>query len=154
MAIKKQKLGAGTLFIGETGSGQEFGPQVTTCSVEPSYSDGDKIYVLSGDTDEEEAEWEGTLTGEFYQDYAMESLVAWTWENDGKVVPFTFVPRKDSGIQVSGNVKIRPVTIGGDVNTENTSEFEWNLPEKPTLEEYVEGTEPASMMLSAPSVED
>lgn len=139
MAIKKHKLGAGTLFIGETGSGQEFGAQVTTVAVEPSYSDGDKVYVLSGDTDEEEAEWEGTLTGEFFQDYAFDSLVAWTWTHDGETLPFTFVPRADAGIEVAGTVKVRPVTIGGDVNTENTSEFEWNLPEKPTISEYLAG---------------
>lgn len=141
MAIKKQKLGPGTLFIGETGSGQEFGAQVTTVAVEPSYSDGDRQVVLSGDVDQEEAEWEGTLTGEFFQDYGMESLLRWTWDNDGQTLPFKFVPHSASGLEVSGNVKVRPVTIGGEVDTENTSEFEWTLPEKPTLGEAVAGAQ-------------
>lgn len=152
MAIKKQKLGAGSLFIGETGSGQEFGAQVTECAVEPSYSDGDKVYVLSGDTDEEEAEWEGTLTGAFFQDYDMESLLAWTWENDGAVLPFVFVPRSDSGLEVSGNVKVRPVTIGGEVNTENTSEFEWNLPKKPTIQAVSDAA--GASTFAAPAIAD
>lgn len=150
MAIKKQKLGAGTLFIGETGSGQEFSKQLTNAAVEPSYSDGDKVYVLSGDVDEEEAEWEGTLTGEFFQDYDMESLVAWTWENDGETLPFTFVPRKDAGLEVSGVVKVRPVTIGGEVNTENTSEFEWNLPMKPTIQAISDPEAAAASTYAAP----
>lgn len=154
MAIKKQKLSAGTLFIGETGSGEEFSAQITTAAVEPSYSDGDKVYVLSGDTDEEEAEWEGTLTGEFYQDYDMESLMAWTWEHDGEVLPFTFVPDTDSGLEVSGEVKVRPVTIGGEVNSENTSEFEWNLPKKPTLQQASGGAGSQSMSFPAPALTD
>lgn len=140
MAIKKHKLGPGTLFIGETGSGQEFGAQVTTVAVEPSYSDGDRQIVLSGDVDQEEAEWEGTLTGEFFQDYDMESLIAWTWENDGLTLPFTFVPRAGTAaMEVAGEVLVRPVTIGGEVDTENTSEFEWTLPTKPELRPVTTG---------------
>lgn len=149
MAIKKQKLGPGTLFIGETGSGQEFGAQVTTVAVEPSYSDGDRQVVLSGDVDQEEAEWEGTLEGEFFQDYGMESLLRWTWEHDGETLPFKFVPHSASGLEVSGTVKVRPVTIGGEVDTENTSEFEWTLPEKPTLGEAVEDAQAAGTSASS-----
>lgn len=157
MTIKKQKLGPGTLFIGETGSGEEFGAQITSAAVEPSYSDGDTVYVLSGDVDEEEADWEGTLTGEFFQDYDMDSLLAWTWENDGKTLPFTFVPRSDSGLEVTGDVKVRPVNIGGEVNTENTSEFEWKLPKKPKLQPVGEaGTSSASTYVAptAPAIAD
>ena len=133
MAIKKQKLGPGTLVIGETGSGQEMAKQSTAVAIEPSYSDGDRQVVLSGDTDQEDAAWEGNLTATFFQDYDAEGLLAWTWENDGEVLPFTFTPNSDAGFEVAGEVKVRPATIGGDVDTENTSEIEWALPKKPTI---------------------
>lgn len=135
MAIKKQKLGPGTLTIGETGSGQEMAKQATAVAIEPSYSDGDRQVVLSGDTDQEDSAWEGTLTATFFQDYAADGLLAWTWENDGKVLPFTFVPSTTAGFEVSGEVKVRPATIGGDVDAENTSEIEWSLPDKPAIGE-------------------
>lgn len=135
MAIKKQKLGPGTLTIGETGSGQEMAKQATAVAIEPSYSDGDRQVVLSGDTDQEDSAWEGTLTATFFQDYAADGLLAWTWENDGKVLPFTFVPSTTAGFEVSGEVKVRPATIGGDVDAENTSEIEWSLPDKPVIGE-------------------
>lgn len=135
MAIKKQKLGPGTLTIGETGSGQEMAKQATAVAIEPSYSDGDRQVVLSGDTDQEDSAWEGTLTATFFQDYAVDGLLAWTWENDGKVLPFTFVPSTTAGFEVSGEVKVRPATIGGDVDAENTSEIEWSLPDKPIIGE-------------------
>ena len=135
MAIKKQKLGPGTLTIGETGSGQEMAKQTTAVAIEPSYSDGDRQIVLSGDVDQEAAEWEGTLTATFFQDYEAEGLLAWTWQNDGKTLPFTFVPNSAAGFEVSGEVVIRPATIGGDVDTENTSEVEWSLPKRPAIGE-------------------
>lgn len=135
MAIKKQKLGPGTLTIGETGSGQEMAKQATAVAIEPSYSDGDRQVVLSGDTDQEDSAWEGTLTATFFQDYDADGLLKWTWDNDGKVLPFTFVPNSAAGFEVSGEVKVRPATIGGDVDTENTSEVEWSLPDKPVIGE-------------------
>lgn len=135
MAIKKQKLGPGTLTIGETGSGQEMAKQSTAVAIEPSYSDGDRQIVLSGDVDQEAAEWEGTLTATFFQDYEAAGLLAWTWEHDGETLPFTFQPNSAAGFEVSGEVVIRPATIGGDVDTENTSEVEWSLPKKPTIGE-------------------
>ena len=133
MAIKKQKLGPGTLVIGETGSGMEMAKQATAVAIEPSYSDGDRQIVLSGDVDQEAAEWEGTLTSTFFQDYDGEGLLAWTWQHDGETMPFTFVPNTAAGFEVSGEVVIRPATIGGDVDAENTSEVEWSLPKKPTI---------------------
>lgn len=135
MAIKKQKLGPGTLTIGATGSGQEMAKQATAVAIEPSYSDGDRQIVLSGDVDQEAAEWEGTLTSTFFQDYDAAGLLAWTWEHDGETLPFTFVPNSAAGFEVSGEVLVRPATIGGDVDTENTSEVEWSLPKKPVIGE-------------------
>lgn len=133
MAIKRTKLGPGTLYLGETASGKEFSTGVTKCTVEPSYSEGDTIAVLSGDRDTEAGEWEGKLTGEFYQEYTNDSLLKWTWDNDGKLTTFKFVPHKTSGLTVTGKVTVRPVNIGGDVDVENTTEFEWTMPTKPTI---------------------
>lgn len=136
MAIKKQKLREGILQVGETGSGKEFAAQVTSGSIEPSYSEGDVIEVLSGLKDTEDAEWEGTLNIEFYQDYDLDGLVAWTWEHDGELLPFRFVPAKAGELEFSGEVKIRPVAVGGEVGTENTTEAEWTLPSKPEIGAY------------------
>ncbi|MCU4295814.1 hypothetical protein D3I60_01740 [Brevibacterium permense] len=140
MAIKKQKLGPGTLVFGDTGTSKEFGVGVTKCAIEPEYDEGDTVVVLSGDRDTEEAEFSGNITGEFYQEYSMDSLMAWTWEHNGETMPFVFTPLKDGGISVNGECKVRPVTIGGDVDSDNTSEFEWSLTALPKLAEYAPGS--------------
>ena len=127
MAVKKTKLGPGILTIGSAGSGKEFGGQVIKVSVEPDYSEGDVINVLSGDSDTTEGEFSGKLTAEFYQDYEKDSLIEFCWSNDGKAMPFEFMPSDSGVLTVKGEVRVRPVNIGGDVNKDNTTEIDWEL---------------------------
>lgn len=126
MAIKSHKLGPGFLTFGATGDEQEFGSQTTATLLEPSVDEEDNIPVLSGeelDGDETESY---VLSGTFLQDYTgMTSLLVWCKENAGTVLPFKFVPNSEGGLQITGNVKIRAVSIGGDVKTRNTSDFEF-----------------------------
>lgn len=141
MAIKSTKLGPGRLTFGETGTPTEFGSQITNARIEPSYDSEDPIPVLSGEelAGDETATY--VLAGTFLQDYTgMSSLIVWCKENEGAVLPFTFVPSTDGGLQATGTVKIRAVTAGGDVKTRNTSDFEF-----PGVGDYaytVYGTEP------------
>ena len=88
MPPKVHKLGPGLLTLGETASEQEFGSQCTRVAVEPSWGDEDPISVLSGDEYSEPGEFEGTLTGEFLQEFSMASLIAWCKANSGTVLPF------------------------------------------------------------------
>lgn len=133
MPPKVHKLGPGLLTLGETASEQEFGSQCTRVAVEPSWGDEDPIPVLSGEEYSEPGEFEGTLTGEFLQEYGLASLIAWTWENTGKWVPFRFKPRNDAEMLLTGEVRVLAVTVGGDVKSTNTSEFEWQVRELPEM---------------------
>lgn len=126
MAVKAHKLGPGLLTFGETGSPQEFGSQITNARIEPSVDEEDNIPVLSGEeVDGEETEsW--ILAGSFLQDYSgIESTLVWCKTNSGTVLPFTFVPNAEEGLQIKGTVKVRAVQIGGDVKTKNTTDFEF-----------------------------
>lgn len=133
MAVKAHKLGPGTLTLGETASEQEFGTQVTRAEVSPSWADEDPIPVLSGDEYSEPGEFEGTLNGEFLQEYGMASLIAWTWEHTGEWMPFRFKPRNDAEMLLTGEVRVTAVTVGGDVKSTNTSEFEWPIRALPAM---------------------
>ncbi len=133
MTPTAHKLGPGILKFGETGSEQEFSSQVTKCELNPSYSDAETTPVLSGDSYTDEGDWEGTLSGEFLQEYGAESLIAWCWQNRNKIVPFEFKPRSDQSIGFKGKVQVLPVTVGGDVRTANTTEFEWKITSEPEM---------------------
>lgn len=126
MGIKSNKLGPGRLKIGETGTPQEFGTQCTATAIEPEVDEGDEITVLSGDTLEGDDEYTYNLTGTALQDYSgMTSWIVWCKQNQGSVLPFEFVPNDEAGLKVTGNVKIRPVKLGGTVKERNESDFEF-----------------------------
>ncbi|MGJ9424730.1 hypothetical protein ACHABX_02665 [Nesterenkonia halotolerans] len=126
MPIKSNKLGPGSLTFGETGDIAEFGTQVTAMTLEPSTEAEDNIPVLSGDELEGDETVSYNLTGSLLQDYSsMESLLVWCKTHQGEVFPFEFVPSTEGNIKVVGQVKIRATSIGGDVKTRNTSDFEF-----------------------------
>ena len=133
--ITAHKLGPGTLKFGDTGSEQEFASHVTTCTISPSFNEEDPIPTLSGDQFVDgEASFEGTISGEFLQEYTVAGLVKWTWDNNGQTVPFVFTPRTDAELSWKGECVIRPVNVGGEVKTANTAEFEFRVLELPTIE--------------------
>lgn len=132
--ITAHKLGPGTLKFGDTGSEQEFASHVTTCTISPSFNEEDPIPTLSGDQFVDgDATFEGTISGEFLQEYTVEGLVKWTWDNNGQTVPFVFTPRTDAELSWKGECVIRPVNVGGEVKVANTAEFEFRVLELPTI---------------------
>ena len=133
--ITAHKLGPGTLKFGDTGSAQEFASHVTTCTISPSFNEEDPIPTLSGDQFVDgDATFEGTISGEFLQEYTVAGLVKWTWDHNGETVPFVFTPRTDAELSWKGQCVIRPVNVGGEVKTANTAEFEFRVLELPTIE--------------------
>ena len=116
------KLGPGLLTFGETGTPSEWGAQVTAAALEPEVEEGDALLFLDGSEDSEDTET-FNLTGTVAQSYDAQSLLLWAHENKGQTLPFTFKPREDQALTVTGQVKIRALKIGGDVKSKNTSDF-------------------------------
>lgn len=130
--IKATKLGPGTLTLGESGDARDLHLLVSNALLEPDISDSDPLVVLSGD-ELDDSEVNYRLKGEMYQDIedGMTSNLVWFWEHDGDVVPFTFRPRNDHDLAWDGELTVRPVAIGGDVKTRNTSSFDFRCNGKP-----------------------
>lgn len=148
MTVTAHKLGPGILKFGETASEQEFSSHTTKTELEPKWKDEDPVPTLSGEEYQDEGSFEGTLSGEFLQEYGMQGLVAWTWKNTGKVVPFTFRPRGDQALTFTGECMIRAVKVGGDVKKANTAEFEFKLTKMP---EFKDGSTGTSSTTTSPS---
>ncbi|NQX26833.1 hypothetical protein HQQ81_05640 [Microbacteriaceae bacterium VKM Ac-2854] len=133
MPVKSNILGPGSLKLGETASPIEFAAQLTKAALTPSVDSEDDIPVLSGDilAGDDTTTWE--LSGTVMQDYDLESLEDWCFENRSTVVPFQFEPDSTAGRRAwSGSVKVRPLTVGGDVKKRNTSDFTFPLVGEPT----------------------
>lgn len=136
MAIKSFKMGPGVLTFG-VGGAQVASAQVTKCAVEcdESVKSTDAIPVLSGEElpqqDTVSLAWK--LSGTVIQDIAAADLVSYTWANATDEVPFTFMPNTVEDREVTGTVRIVPLTLGGDVDARNTSDFTWAIIGTPVL---------------------
>lgn len=123
MPVKSDKLGPGVLTFGETASPSEWSSQITKCTVEPKTDSEDPIPTLSGEEIDGDDTDTAELTGTILQSYDLESLLIWSHEHHGETIGFRFQPNKETDLTVTGRVKIRRLSIGGDVKTRNTSDF-------------------------------
>lgn len=129
-----KKLGPGELTIGETGSPLDVSVLVTACAVKWSTDTEDSLTVLSGDVIEGDDTFTAQLAVTFLQDdLKATGLVRYSWQHKGEAVPFRFIPRSSSTVEVAGVVKLRPLDLGGDPGTKATSEVEWPCVGEPTI---------------------
>lgn len=129
MAIKSQKLTKGLLTIGETGTVSEWGGQVRAVTLTPEYDKEDDIPVLSGekiDGDETKTE---TLSGTVLDDYsAAGSIFVFSKQHEGEILPFVWEPNSEDGtLRITGNLRMRQIALGGDVDARNENDFEFPI---------------------------
>lgn len=137
MPIITRSLGPGTLTLGA--GALEASSQLTSCKVTPSENveSGDAIQVLSGERLEadETVSHSFVLEGNFLQDQgAVSSVVAFSWDQAGTEVPFSFTPATADGVSVTGTLVPVPLTIGGDEpGRRMASDFSWRIKGYPDL---------------------
>lgn len=127
-------FGPGTLTLGETGSTQELSLVCTAAAVEPSVESDDDTFVLSGDTIPGEERFTAVLTATVFLDLGSSAFAAWTWANKGEVMPVEFIPNTASAQSIVGQVKVRPISIGGEANQKMTADIEFPFVDFPELE--------------------
>jgi hypothetical protein len=128
MPIKSHKLGPGTLKLGSVPL--EVNAQLRQCRVTPSenVTTTDTIKVLSGEKLEGEDTVDLTfvLEGAFLQDLDAAGVVAWSWTNKSTWQDFVFVPNNVAASEVTGEVRVIPISVGGDeVDVTMQSDFSW-----------------------------
>lgn len=128
MTVKTITVGPGTLTIGDAAELTNFSGQVTACRLVPNITKEDPINVLSGEQVPGDRTEAFTLTGTLLQDFGdAESTTEWLWEHRGEVHDFTFAPSTAKGREITGQLEVEPIEIGGDVKTKPTSDFEFTL---------------------------
>lgn len=136
MPIIDSRLKSGTLTIDAI----SFATQATNVRLVPSTDEvGDPLEVLSGETVTAEDETSWSLVIEAVQDFDDPAgFVNFAMSNAGDVVPYVWQPNSPTGdalgmgVSYNGTVRVRPVEIGGDVNTRLTTGAEWPCQQAPT----------------------
>jgi len=136
--INDSRVKNGTLSLGPTATALDVSCQVTNVRVTSAYSDdGDAVTTLCGDTKPSPRKLDGhKLEGTLIQDFDVATgWVEYVWANDLAVVAYEYVPNATGAPTISGTllIEIPADTYGGDVNARLTSDFAWNLQEKPTF---------------------
>lgn len=141
MTINESRLIKGTLKLGPTATALDFSCQITNVRLTSAYSDdGDTVTVLCGDTKPaprklDGHKMEGTLIQDFNVEEADGGVIDYLWKHDLEVVAYEFTPNLTGAPVITGTLQIEipAETHGGDVNARITSDFVWNLQEKPTF---------------------
>lgn len=137
MAVRSYKMGPGKLTLDPAGTPFEVNTQLLNGRVETAenVSEGETLTVLSDETvtEDDEVTYRSTFSGRVLQDLDATGFVAYTWDNKGAEVAFTFQPRDDTARAVTGTVIVSPVTIGGDVKTRPQSDFTWRIKGDPVF---------------------
>lgn len=126
-------VGPGTLVFGGVGSEEEFEAQVTSAIVEWDIDSEDDEYVLSGDVVPGDDTFTAKISGSLFQDIKASGITTWSWTHKGEVVPFVFIPNTVADRQVSGECKVVPLSVGGDVKKKAKSDFEFACVGEPDL---------------------
>lgn len=129
MPIRESRLRSGVLTL----DGRAFATQATNVRLIPSTSDsGDTLEALSGDLilPDDTTSWQLSITAvQDFDDSA--GFVAWSLANAGDTVAYEWRPNS-TGVTYTGQVRVRPVEIGGDVNSRLTTDAEWPCQNAPT----------------------
>lgn len=129
------KLGPGTLIIGETATTLDMSCQLSAAKVEWDKDKEDDTEVLCGESIAGGTTYTAKLTGTVLLDLSPTGMVDYTWTNKGMQVPFVFVPNTAAGQQVTGDLTIDPLDVGGDEVKKNMSvDFEWDCVGEPVFE--------------------
>lgn len=134
MTIIDSRLKNGTLTLDAV----PFASQASNVTVTPDYDEqGDPIETLSGDTQTADEVGSYTLEITAVQDFDdPDGFVNFSWQNELEVVPFSWKPNPTAPT-ITGNVKVKAVPIGGDVNSRLETKAEWPIQGKPTITPYV-----------------
>lgn len=126
-------VGPGSLIFGAPGSPKEFTVQITSAQVDWESDAEDDIPHLGGGVVAGEETFTAVLTGNALQDLSDTGWTTWSWENKGVSLPVVYVPNTAVGRAISGTIKVRPTTAGGEVKTKARADFEFPFVGEPQL---------------------
>lgn len=124
MTFHDSRLGPGTLTLGTT----DYSAQCSNVRLVPSKDETDGTPTLATPEPAKEVKTSWTLSGTVIQDWeSATGFVEYCRTNDTTSVAFVWEPNSDIGVTYSGTVQIYAIEIGGDVNTQTTSDFEFTV---------------------------
>lgn len=119
MTDKIRTLGPGSLLIGETSSATKFDVDCISAALTPKSDTDDTDNFLDGHSESGAQTTDWTLDFTVKEDYTIDGIQAFCFNNAGTTLPFEFVPNTAGTIKFTGDVLVAPLGFGGDVKKKN-----------------------------------
>lgn len=126
-------VGPGTLTVGDTDELQDISCQASGATIEWDIDTEDSTNVLCGEVVAGESTYTATLNATILQDITEQGIIAYSWQNKGRQVPFVYRPNNDAKATVTGELVVTPLNLGGDAKTRPTTDIEWGCIGEPEL---------------------
>jgi hypothetical protein len=139
--ITQSRVKEGTFTLGPVAPASEvaeFACQTTNIRLTPSYDDdGDRLETLCGAESPPGKKESWALAGTSVQDFDDPAgFIRFCRDHATEHVPFEWLPNAVGAELVSGVVQVLALEYGGDVNSQLTTDFEFECVGKPVWEEY------------------
>lgn len=133
MALESYVVGPGTLKLGTAGDLIAIECQLTSALVEWDVDAEDDVQLLCGETASGDEIFTATLSGNLFQDLSTGGIVEWTWDHKGESQAVEFIPSTAEAKKITGTIKVRPISVGGDAKAKARSDFEFPFVGEPVL---------------------
>lgn len=122
-----KKLGPGTLTFTIDSKVMDFAAKCNSVEIAGDLPEDDATGMLDGSDIFDESVTFGTIGGTIFQEYALNALEVWTYQNAGKIADYVFTPTGSEGYKATGKCKIKPTKLGGNPKKSNTTDFSFPL---------------------------
>lgn len=133
MPLESYVVGPGTLKVGDVGSEESIECQITSAIVQWSVDAEDDVPLLCGEVAPGDELFTAVISGNLFQDLSTGGIVEWSWTNKGESMPLEFIPNTAEAKKITGNIKVRPIDVGGEAKAKARSDFEWPFIGEPVL---------------------
>lgn len=114
------RQGPGTLNLGT----KDYGAQISNVALKPTQNTTDGTPTLGEPKPAPLLSTSWELSGTAIQDWEdVQGFVEYARASNNTVVDFTWTPNTAKGVKYAGKCQIQAVEIGGDVGSQNTSDF-------------------------------
>lgn len=121
-SLTDSRLGPGTLTLGST----DFGVQISNVRLAPNHDEEDGTPTLGIPQPAPLVTTTWVLSGSAIQDWENDSgFVEYCRTNNNTVVTFEWVPNDGKAVKFTGNCQVKAVEFGGDVASQNTTDWEF-----------------------------
>jgi hypothetical protein len=142
MAIVDSRQGVGVLMLGT----KDYSAQISNVRLTPNHETEDGTKTLGFPNPAPLATTTWTLAGSAIQDWEDKTgFVRYCIDNNNTETPFEWTPNNGKAFKATGRCQVLAVELGGEIDTQSTTDFEFTVIGAITWDDTAPATAPATV---------